>query len=999
MHKLFPVIFFVSGTLSVFGQNRIANPGFERGMEEWTTPSWAKKQAPHIEGVIDDRNGQGPAGTRSLRIDYRKGFRFLLTPVKPISLPEGETEYQLSFYTRSEGYERGAKGQLWVQVLFDGVKKGIGITTPWNVTQPEWTEFKTKFKLPPEAKKAFLQIQLIGHENQSGTTWVDNLYFGPVQEKDIADTQPKLAVEKAIPSAAHGGVYDPEETIRYDFLLKNVSVGKNAEIVWQVFDFDGNPLKSGKQEIQLARNVHCTLPSLEPYRGWFALKAEIRLDGRGISQSLCSGVIVERQTDLRDPFFASINGNAEKRSRLGIGAVPIETRQRREAKPGQYNFSDLEKAADTHLRNGFTPYMRLWFSARPVEYEPPFLVKQIQEKLKRNENPYDDAYFEGQRLYWRAMIRALGPKVADWCVPDEIHFTHHSVPFEVERYIRLVTIFGEELKKQFPNHVYTAGGVMMDQYPIGKTIWEAVHNHVDGLCSDVYLNTSFVGPGYPLSGPEQGKTRQRFLDVEKYIGPGKVIVNEETGYNFTRTMPLDHPILKEVSIINLRNLVIAKSIQSMRRWNWFCVEDNPAAWIGQQDFGMWQHGNPRPHAATFSVAARLLAFATDALEVKPSEDVYAYIFKQKGRSLAVLWAMTKELADVQLNMPSDWTATQFNGTRFQGKKGPVVLKLNDRPVFIEFSASQKKVAAAVSQGKYAMPEIYLSVNWTGKEEVSLFIRNKTNRELNATASLSESPAKKVKIPPLSRIGLPFSHKPENNPVRGYVDTDTVRYEISRSETLHRVPRLVRPPTLDTSLEGFENVSPIRLDNASFLKPIDAEPQGLWTGPEDLSLQFYLAYDNDYLYVAADVKDDVSVSRSEKFDIWNQDCIQFAFDMANNSFDPQTDPVGFLSDDREFCMAMTPGGPQLYCYFGNEKIQNKVIPGNVMIRENGNHKYYLARIPWQMLGGAGIPGRVFGFNLVAFDVDTPKGQISYHMELAPGIAGEKNPAFFKRFLLE
>jgi len=86
------------------------------------------------------------------------------------------------------------------------------------------------------------------------------------------------------------------------------------------------------------------------------------------------------------------------------------------------------------------------------------------------------------------------------------------------------------------------------------------------------------------------------------------------------------------------------------------------------------------------------------------------------------------------------------------------------------------------------------------------------------------------------------------------------------------------------------------------------------------------------------------------------------------------------------MRRQPKGPQNFCCTGPSELAMKPLPDKVNVRVMPDgHKFYEVRIPWSALDKLKPePGTVFGFNITLFDVDTSNG---------------KNPAFFKRFMLE
>lgn len=62
----------------------------------------------------------------------------------------------------------------------------------------------------------------------------------------------------------------------------------------------------------------------------------------------------------------------------------------------------------------------------------------------------------------------------------------------------------------------------------------------------------------------------------------------------------------------------------------------------------------------------------------------------------------------------------------------------------------------------------------------------------------------------------------------------------------------------------------------------------WDGPEDSSFTFYLAHDDDYLYVGVDTKDDVVTSDDPNRSFWKDDSIEIVVDALLDRFDNNTD---------------------------------------------------------------------------------------------------------------
>lgn len=64
----------------------------------------------------------------------------------------------------------------------------------------------------------------------------------------------------------------------------------------------------------------------------------------------------------------------------------------------------------------------------------------------------------------------------------------------------------------------------------------------------------------------------------------------------------------------------------------------------------------------------------------------------------------------------------------------------------------------------------------------------------------------------------------------------------------------------------------------------------WEGPEDSSFTFYLAYDDDFLYVGVEALDDVVRTNDPPESFWKDDAIEIVMDPTNYRFDYNSDAI-------------------------------------------------------------------------------------------------------------
>jgi cellulose/xylan binding protein with CBM9 domain len=85
--------------------------------------------------------------------------------------------------------------------------------------------------------------------------------------------------------------------------------------------------------------------------------------------------------------------------------------------------------------------------------------------------------------------------------------------------------------------------------------------------------------------------------------------------------------------------------------------------------------------------------------------------------------------------------------------------------------------------------------------------------------------------------------------------------------------------------GFEAIDVIP-DKSAWILAYAAEKN--WESEEDSSFSFHMAYDDDFLYVGVNVKDDVVRSNDPNAAFWKDDAIEIIMDPLNTRFDENTD---------------------------------------------------------------------------------------------------------------
>ena len=1017
--KLTAVLFSILAAVGISAQNLVENNGFENGLTSWGSSNWKRgDNRIWLQPALDKTVSQGAGGTASMKLNWTGKPVCNVGPNTVFDIT-GMKEMELSFWVKCAGYDHNNITELVLEFpeIKNPKQKYVSVANKWNRPPTEWTCFTKKIRIPDGVTKAKLFIRIHGFKSTKGTSWVDNIYFGPVRKSEEGPKAKNvISLKRGFSTADHGGIYYPGEEMTYTIEFKENTVpGKKMEFTWQILDFDEQRIAEGKQSVTLPKTPEgaflIKLPVLKDFRGWFVLKGKFAENGRTISEVTGSGIVIEKQKGKRDPFFsAKTPGTIEKQIRMGNGSSNfIAQRRHMQSSPTTFYPKEMKRLKDwlgMCEKYGFEPYFIFHSSQSSTaknQQQPLYMRKEINDKLAKGINPYDEAYFQTWKNFFDLLNKTANGKVRDWCLGDEIYNTQHRSKWEIPHFIGVHKALYEAIKKKDPTMMISGGGCFIDRHPVGKKIWPDVKDYVDGLSCSLYLGKVTIAKGLTMDGPESGKLLNRFKITRDVIGNKKFITGTESGYNFLDFPKLDSDMVKEAGKINARNLVILKAM-GVRKWTFFTFDNNISYEKrgGRIDYGMWNKltGSPKPHAATWAVAARALAFATDAVDASPCPDVYCFVFRKGNKTLAAFWAYVKGDIDTKITMPSDWSGMDFLGRPLKGKAGLQNFKLNDRVIYLEFDAPQDDVVKAFRCGKYILPEAYLTLHRVNNGKVCVTLQNKAAAAITAQVSLNNGASKTASIPYRTTKEIIFDCPPGKGKLSATALVNGVCYRTEREDEWYGVTELSAAPVLQNgSLKGFEKVQPLVMDSIKHLKPLEADVAGYWTGKGDLSAKIYLGYDRNYFSLGAEITDDIPISRNSGVRCWDQDSIQCAFDTENNAFDTVLSPGGYEADDREFTFAMTPKGPELFCGTGSPDISRKVIGKPQIVRE-GNKTVYLVRFPWTYLGKLKpVKGTVFGFNVVVLDYDAENATISTQMEFSPGITYGKTPANFRRFILE
>ncbi len=167
--------------------------------------------------------------------------------------------------------------------------------------------------------------------------------------------------------------------------------------------------------------------------------------------------------------------------------------------------------------------------------------------------------------------------------------------------------------------------------------------------------------------------------------------------------------------------------------------------------------------------------------------------------------------------------------------------------------------------------------------------------------------------------------------------------------------------------------------------------GQWLGAADSSARFKVGWNNDFLYFAAWVTDDVYVQEATGYNLYKGDSIEI---LVDSSLPGDYDVNQLNSDDFQLGISPGKGGVGLssesYLWFpkGQQGDRTTVVQSAAMAADGG---YVIeAAIPWGMFGLVPVNGKRYGFAFSVSDNDVIGSQIQQSMVSSSSQRGLTRP---------
>lgn len=174
--------------------------------------------------------------------------------------------------------------------------------------------------------------------------------------------------------------------------------------------------------------------------------------------------------------------------------------------------------------------------------------------------------------------------------------------------------------------------------------------------------------------------------------------------------------------------------------------------------------------------------------------------------------------------------------------------------------------------------------------------------------------------------------------------------------------LSTPPTIDGALGEWDSRT-YRAEN------VLSYANSGWTGASDLSADFLVGWDANYLYIGVRRFDDTFVQVSTGRYMYRGDDVEIQLDL-----DLEADYSTTLVSSDDYQIGLSPGNfnglePEAYRWFPRS-VEGSLVSVDVQAEKSSNGYSLEARIPWTVFGHTPSDNERFGFALSLSDNDVP-----------------------------
>jgi hypothetical protein len=537
-----------------------------------------------------------------------------------------------------------------------------------------------------------------------------------------------------------------------------------------------------------------------------------------------------------------------------------------------------------------------------------------------------------------------------------------------------------------------------------QQLLQATDGDVDYYSAHLYCNTRYVKPDGSVMWPDEylvPMLEQNAKLAVEYTRK-KILWSTELGWAY----PMDDVYLsdttKEYAAITAQALVLLKTVEHVGKIAWFRGFQYQLG-LNERgyDYSLFvQQGGrnslrPTTGVSAFATVSSLLEGSPTGSELNLGPAMRGYLFQNDatGQTIAALWT-THYDTSLKEDLPEGVSIMNLYGRELPQSDW----KLARGPSFLVAPLEQAEALRSFLEGAHWRPEQPFILAELGANSVNEFrvkIESLLLEPVPAQISMGDARVETVLNPGVNEVLLPC----DDGVIEG--ERLDLTLEVTGGEATLEVPVnkvLLAVPYADPdTVSPDKGITPAKqalatyhVDKKEYLFPPD--PGIPWEGPEDLSISYGYAWNEDGLYAIYQVADDRIIPPANH-GYWNFDSLQVVFDPltlgGRAGYQPGQRELGaYLDED---------GTVQISQGFPPRESKPNVTVHATQTRTGITYEWF---IPWSYLYGSGREpdvGAVMGANFIVNDNDG-SGRDCW-MGLVDGIGENKKPDVYPWLYLE
>ena len=529
--------------------------------------------------------------------------------------------------------------------------------------------------------------------------------------------------------------------------------------------------------------------------------------------------------------------------------------------------------------------------------------------------------------------------------------------------------------------------------------------NIDYFSPHPYADSRYLTEEGRVTWPDQYPLREMLaqaVSLAREYTQGQAVWSTELGWAIPEDVLELNGMTRDWAAIAAQQLVIFKTVPGVEKLAFFAGQLD---WMERgMNYSMFRresrqvlNWHPLPTVNAFATVSSLLEGSGngDPLKLGPAVVAYQFENSKTGKSIVATWARKHEI--FQLGHLPDGTRVidVFGRERDAMKEDAIVLDRS--PKFLTISNDKRGDLLSALSASVWRPKQLVSIEKVSAPdsgEVVCHLENLWHEPVDVTVTLGEDSKELTLQPGLNTVGFPVQWANVRDGVLRLPITVDSADESITAEFLRPLLNAKYIESSRISIDGRITMSERDLltevlDERQFVLPPD--PAIPWDGPDDLSVAYGYAWNEEGLFFLAEVQDDVVVKLPEvKEAFWDVDSLQIALVPGAEG------ALTYGPGDRELGLVLTENGDSRF--YQTHPIKGDLLEFPAAVGHEGDKTIYELFVPWDYIYGGHSPeqGAVIATNFILNDNDG-NGR-AYWLGPADGIASGKRTEYFPWLVL-